>query len=117
MATAFYDPSAVTQQLVDAVKRALERPGTRAAALAAVRGMDYAAVEHRYGHIDKPVLLLWGRDDAVAPLEYAERLAAQLPDARLARLPRCGHFPMIEARNASNRALARFLDATSEAGQ
>jgi 2,6-dioxo-6-phenylhexa-3-enoate hydrolase len=54
-------------------------------------------------------LLLWGREDAVTPLEHGERLVAELPQAELRVFPRCGHFPMIEARNASNRALVRFL--------
>ena len=109
MARAFFDPAAIDQALVDDVEAALDRPGTRAAALAAVRGMRYAHVEDRYPTIAQPVLLLWGREDAVTPLEHGERLVAELPQAELRVFPRCGHFPMIEARNASNRALVRFL--------
>jgi pimeloyl-ACP methyl ester carboxylesterase len=55
------------------------------------------------------VLLLWGREDRVTPLEVGERLLTELPDAELRVFPRCGHFPMIEAEAASTRALAEFL--------
>ena len=105
----FHDPRRVTAGFVDDVERALERPGTTAAALAAVRGQRYDEIEARYRDITHPALLLWGREDEVAPLHFGERLAAELPDARLVVYPRCGHFPMIEAAAASTADLAAFL--------
>ena len=111
MALAFFDKRYVTERLVEDVDAALERPGTVAAALAAVRGQRYAEVEAKYRTIDKPTLLLWGREDLVTPVKYGERLARELPNSRLVVYPRCGHFPMIEARDASNRDLIAFLTA------
>ncbi len=109
MSAAFYDQRYVTQQLVDQVKAALDRPGTTAAALAAVRGQRFYAVQGRYKKIAQPVLLLWGRDDRVAPIQVANRLLRDLPDSKLIVYPRCGHFPMIEAASASTRDLAHFI--------
>lgn len=109
MSNAFYDPLVIDQEQVDAVVAALDRPGTRAAALAAVRGMDFDELGPRYREVEQPVLLLWGREDAVTPVGYAERLVTELPDATLRVYPRCGHFPMIEAFRASTRALVAFL--------
>jgi pimeloyl-ACP methyl ester carboxylesterase len=111
IALGFYDPGLVTQQLVDDVERAFERPGTRAAALATVRGMRFAEVEERYRGVSARTLLLWGREDVVTPLSIGERLARQLPNARLVVYPRCGHFPMLEAAAESTRELSRFLEA------
>jgi 2-hydroxymuconate-semialdehyde hydrolase len=107
---AFFDSSFVTPDLVRSVNAALERPGTVAAALAAVRGQRFLGVETRYRTIDKPALLLWGEEDRVAPLRFGERLARELPSARLVTYPRCGHFPMIEAHAASSRDLVEFLE-------
>ncbi len=109
IALAFYDKRYVTQGLVDHTRKMQERPGTLAAHLEAVRGQRYEEVQERYKTIDKPVLLLWGREDKVTTLEVGERLAADLPNARLVTYPRCGHFPMIEAYDASTRDLANFL--------
>lgn len=106
---AFYEPRLVTEELAEAVERAMQRPGTRAAALAVVRGMDFEQQQDRYAHVEQPVLLLWGREDAVTPLAFGERLLKQLPRAELEVFPLCGHFPMIEAASASTRALAKFL--------
>lgn len=115
MALAFYDQKYVTQELVDAVEDALDRPGTVAAALAAVRGQRFAAVEANYRKIQQKTLLLWGREDSVATLEFGERLVRELPNAHLVVYPRCGHFPMIEARAESNRDLLAFLNDAPEA--
>ncbi|MBM4360818.1 MAG: alpha/beta fold hydrolase, partial [Deltaproteobacteria bacterium] len=112
MTLAFHDPDVVTEEFVADVTSMLERPGTVAAALAAVRGMRFAEVEARYRTIAQPTLLLWGRDDVVTPVTVGERLANELPSARLVVYPRCGHFPMIEARAASNADLLAFLAST-----
>lgn len=115
IALAFYDKKYVTEPLVESVDEALDRPGTVAAALAAVRGQRYEEVERRYRTIDKPTLLLWGREDIVTPLKYGERLSRDLPNARLTVYPLCGHFPMIEALSASTRDLVAFLGEEHEA--
>ncbi len=109
IALGFYDRSYVTEELVEGVERALDDPGTQAAALAAVRGQRYAEVQKKYPTIKQPVLLLWGREDKVTTLPYGERLSKELPNARLVVYPQCGHFPMIEAAAPSTREVLAFL--------
>jgi pimeloyl-ACP methyl ester carboxylesterase len=110
LANGFYDPEIIPEKLVEDVEQAMERPGTRAAALEAVRGMRFSELEPRYSSIQHPTLLLWGRDDIVTPPSIGERLVRQLRNARLVVYPRCGHFPMIEALAESNRELLTFLE-------
>jgi pimeloyl-ACP methyl ester carboxylesterase len=62
-----------------------------------------------YRKIEQPTLLLWGRDDEVTLLGYGERLARDMPHARLVVYPKCGHFPMLEAAGVSTADLAAFL--------
>ncbi|MGH1342579.1 MAG: alpha/beta fold hydrolase [Nannocystales bacterium] len=106
---AYHDRSVVSQDHVEAIEQAQARPGTTAAALAAVRGQRYAEVQRHYHEIEQPVLLLWGREDRITLLEDGERLAGTLPNAELRVYPNCGHFPMREAEPASTRALVDFL--------
>jgi pimeloyl-ACP methyl ester carboxylesterase len=105
IALAFYDPEIIPQALIDVVEEQVSRPGTKAAALAAVRAMRYEAQAARYREIQQETLLLWGREDAVTLLEHGN----ELPNASLVVFPRCGHFPMIEAAVPSTRELVRFL--------
>ncbi len=110
IAYAFFDRERyVTEELIANVERGLERPGTVAAALEAVRGQTYGLWQERLRTIEAPTLLLWGREDEVTTLAFGERLARELPAARLVVYPRCGHFPMLEASAASNREVLSFL--------
>ena len=109
MTSAFFNKEAIPEQLIDEVEDALERPGTKAAALAAIRGQRFTELEGRYGDIEVPALLLWGREDEVTPVSVGEQLVRHLRDARLLVYERCGHFPMIEAEASSTRDLIAFL--------
>jgi pimeloyl-ACP methyl ester carboxylesterase len=106
----FHDPSLVSEQVVDDVERQMARPGAIGAALAAARGMRFAEHEGQYAQIGAETLILWGREDRVARLAFGERLARELPRARLVVLPRCGHVPMWECRGETALALRQFLD-------
>jgi pimeloyl-ACP methyl ester carboxylesterase len=111
IARAFYDPKKyVTEKFVEEVERALDRPGTTAAALAAVRGQRFVDMEKTYHTLVQPVLLLWGREDEVTLLSFGDRLARDLPHAHLIVYPHCGHFPMIEAAGTSTDDLLKFID-------
>jgi pimeloyl-ACP methyl ester carboxylesterase len=43
-----------------------------------------------------PALLVWGRDDAITPVNCGELYARALSDARLVTLAECGHMPEME---------------------
>lgn len=110
LAFAFFDPEAhISQEQLDVLDDMMDRPGTLAAALAGVRAMEFEGLEALYPTIEQEVLLLWGREDRVTPLEYGERLANTLPHARLHVVPRCGHVPMLEVPVATTHALVRFM--------
>ena len=109
MRGAFHDTDYITEPLLEEVDHQLSRPGTRYAALEAIRGQRFELMQDRYGTIAQPTLLLWGREDAVTPLWVGERLFSQLPNAELVVFPLCGHFPMIEAYASSTTKLINFL--------
>ena len=50
------------------------------------------------GHLppDVPVTIAWGTRDRMLPQRQMLRAKASLPDARLVRLPGCGHVPMTD---------------------
>jgi pimeloyl-ACP methyl ester carboxylesterase len=54
----------------------------------------------------RPVLIAWGDDARVFPRRLADRLAADLPDARLVTLPDCAAFAALD----QPRLLASLID-------
>jgi pimeloyl-ACP methyl ester carboxylesterase len=53
---------------------------------------DVAALVPRYGTLDRPVHLVHGAEDALVPIEGADRLRALLPRAELVVLGATGHY-------------------------
>jgi pimeloyl-ACP methyl ester carboxylesterase len=54
-------------------------------------------------------LLVWGRQDGLAPLEHGEALRVALPNSRLDVIDGCGHLPMVEKPETFNRMVRDFL--------
>ena len=46
----------------------------------------------RHGAVRAPTLLVWGEDDPWQPIKDGERLAAEIPNARLIRVPNASHW-------------------------
>lgn len=67
---------------------------------------EWIAAAPRYGG---PVLVVWGREDAVLPISHLADAKSVFPQAEVAVIERCGHLPMIEQTDAFLRALLPFL--------
>jgi pimeloyl-ACP methyl ester carboxylesterase len=99
----------VTKEEIDEDWRSVRVPGTRRAALAAVRSSS-RGYEDYLGRLRVPTLVLWGKEDRILPPENGLRLATEIPGARLLVLPDTGHIPQEETPEEFSRAVARFLD-------
>ena len=73
----------------------------------ALADMAAAAIER----IEAPALLVTGDEDAVAPPQVSRAMSERMPRARVAVLPRCGHWTPIERPDECARELRDFLAA------
>ena len=64
---------------------------------------------HLLGGIATPVLVVWGRDDRIVPLECGERYAKALPRARLEVVEGAGHFVEMEKPNELAELVTAFV--------
>jgi pimeloyl-ACP methyl ester carboxylesterase len=62
-----------------------------------------------------PVLVIWGRQDAVLPVAAAADAREVLPQAQIQLIDDCGHLPMIERPDEFLGALLPFLDRAEAA--
>jgi pimeloyl-ACP methyl ester carboxylesterase len=95
---AFNDRSRfVSVAALDEVQALQAREGSDYAALATVRGMDYASVESAYATITAPVTVVWGEADRVTPIHTLPLFAQKLPQkTKFIRVPATGHMPSWE---------------------
>jgi pimeloyl-ACP methyl ester carboxylesterase len=54
-------------------------------------------------------LILWGREDGLLPVEFAEQFTSGIYDARLEIFEKCGHVPQIERARDFNNLIYEFL--------
>ena len=98
-------------QLVDHVRRLIERQTGEGIAAAIVRLRDRPDSTPLLDEIPVPALVVVGEEDSVTPPPESELMHARLEDAHLARIPDAGHLSCMESPAAFNAALGRFLTA------
>lgn len=77
--------------------------------VAAMRATTAFTAFPAFAAIDVPVLVITGSEDRVAPPAHAQRMAGEIPGARLAVIEGAGHISNIEAPDRFNAALSEFL--------
>ena len=71
-------------------------------------------IVERLSAIRCPLLAVQGHDDHYGTMAQIETIAAQVPQAQLAKLNGCGHSPHRDAPDALNDAIASFVGATRD---
>jgi pimeloyl-ACP methyl ester carboxylesterase len=112
--TVFYDPRAVTEDLVDEIYQLAKKPGVGQAWRSWQRneigweGFHTNFVE-RLHTLEVPTLILHGADDKYVPVSWARRAHKLIKDSELHVFPQCGHWLTREKPGEFNRAVLEFL--------
>jgi 4,5:9,10-diseco-3-hydroxy-5,9,17-trioxoandrosta-1(10),2-diene-4-oate hydrolase len=107
-----FDQSLVTEQLIDDRFKAATDPATAGGLKAMQVANQKFPVDgelwREAGEIKHDVLITWGREDRVQPLDGAFVGFRLLENARLHVFPKCGHWAMIEQRDEFQRLTTDF---------
>lgn len=110
------DDSLVTDDRVELYRRPLAVEGTSAAVgdwlqsgLLGNETTSLAADITRYPGFAPPVLIIWGEEDTVTPLDQATHLQSLFADAQLSVLPNVNHIPHVEAPGQVAQLIIDFL--------
>jgi 4,5:9,10-diseco-3-hydroxy-5,9,17-trioxoandrosta-1(10),2-diene-4-oate hydrolase len=109
-----YDQKLVTPELVDERFAIASTPESLAATRA--MGNSFAGADFELGmmwrdahKLRQPVLLIWGREDRVNPLDGALVALKTIPRVQLHVFGRCGHWAQLEKFDEFNRLTIDFL--------
>jgi pimeloyl-ACP methyl ester carboxylesterase len=111
-----HDDALVTAERTEIYQRPLAVQGTTSAigdwlttGLFGDETGSRSAREASYTGFDRPVLVIWGAQDTVTPLDQGQRLAALFPRAELAVLDGVNHIPQVEKPADVVRLVGDFL--------
>ena len=111
----FYDPSQVpnyeryTRPLTPE-EQALEHANREMASRLCWRPyLHNLSLPHYLRHVPTPTLIVWGRQDAIVPLECGELFQQALPNATLKVIEHCGHSPANEKPQEFVHVVSEFL--------
>lgn len=72
--------------------------------------LDFTPVFNKVGRLDIPVLLIWGRKDAVVPFELSRNIIKAVPKAEFVPLDNNGHVPTLENPDLISQIMIEFLN-------
>ena len=73
-------------------------------------GLGAEMLDGKLGSIHVPTLVVWGKQDALLPVESGERYATQISGAKLVTFDKCGHVPPLEKTAEFVSAVTEFLN-------
>lgn len=119
-----YDPAVITDEIIEERWKTATDPEALAsarrlyskdaydamiAAMQASKRPQPWAMLHR---VAAPTLITWGRDDRVSPVDMALVPMRTMPNAEFHVFGNCGHWTMIEAKDAFESVVLDFLRRT-----
>jgi pimeloyl-ACP methyl ester carboxylesterase len=106
---AYADPKRLTEAVFDRYYDLTLAPGSRDALLARMQQTVLVDPRPILPKIAQPVLLMWGKKDALIPMANAQDYLNALPDAQLTTFDDLGHVPHEEGAAESLVPLLAFL--------
>lgn len=109
--SAWHDPARITPEIWAGYTLPLRADNWDRALYEYTLASQPGDLASRVSEIDMPVLVITGDDDRIVPMADSVRLASEIPNARLAILPACGHVPQEECPQAFLEVVQEFLTA------
>lgn len=117
VAKTFFDPSHVTEELLDNVIEIINNRDKAVRLIRFARSVEKGSIKDKLGGILAPTLLVWGKQDEITPPDVALSFDAGIEHTELHFIDECGHVPMQEQPEAFNRLMIDFLNRTTKPRQ
>jgi abhydrolase domain-containing protein 6 len=111
----FYDPRLASPGVIQYYERKFQSKQWRRALFETVRGTKGHCVRDKLRQIDRPTLVICGREDRIVDSRVVQTAVEGLPNYRLVMIDKCGHAPQLEHPQTVNRLVTDFLNETSSA--
>jgi abhydrolase domain-containing protein 6 len=109
VASTFYDRRLASPGVVKYYEQKFASKAWRRALFQTVRGTKGHSVRETLKQVDRPVLVICGREDRIVDTHVVREAVEGLPNFHFVNLPHCGHAPQLERPKIVNRLVLDFL--------
>ena len=102
----------VDAEIVDAFVSRMKTPNAKLAFMSTLLGLKNSdSLIPKLKMISSPTLLIWGSDDPVIPIKYAEEFVSGIPNCTFFEMDGCGHTPYVQNPNVFTSKVLDFLNS------
>jgi pimeloyl-ACP methyl ester carboxylesterase len=105
----FFDKRLASPRIVKFYEQKFASKPWRKAFFETVRGTKSHSVRNRLAQIDRPTLVICGREDKIVDPHEVYDAVKEIPNYQFVMLPHCGHAPQLERSRLINRMVLEFL--------
>ncbi len=105
----FFDRRYASPRIVDYYAEKFAHKPWRKAFFETVRSTKSHSVLDKLTRIDRPTLVICGREDRIVNPQAVQAAVENIPNYRFVMIPNCGHAPQLECPKLINRLVVEFL--------
>ena len=88
----------------------MKLPNAKMAFMSTLLGLkDAEIISEKLVSIKSPTLIIWGENDPIIPIKYAQSFVSEIDDCRFVKMENCGHTPYVEVPDKFYKIVSDFL--------
>jgi len=101
----------IDEKIVSGFVERMQLPNAKMAFMSTLLGLSNSkVVTEKLQLITIPTLIIWGENDPVIPIEYAQSFVSGINDCRFYKMTGCGHVPYVEKPKVFFQIVSDFLN-------
>lgn len=101
---------AVDRAIIKGFIKRMRMPNAKLAFMSTLLGLKNSeTLDKKLENILAPTLLIWGSNDPVIPIKYADSFVSSIPDCSFYKMEGCGHTPYVQKPEEFSAAAIEFL--------
>ena len=101
----------IDEKIVSGFVERMQLPNAKMAFMSTLLGLSNAKIiTKKLQLITIPALIVWGENDPVIPIQYAQSFVSGINDCRFYKMTECGHVPYVEKPKAFFQVVSDFLN-------
>ena len=101
----------IDEKIINGFIQRMKLPNAKMAFMSTLLGLkDAEIISNKLISIKSPTMIVWGENDPVIPIKYAESFVSAINDCRFVKMLDCGHTPYVDNSDAFSNIVLEFLE-------